>query len=98
MSRTFQAFGSWINAVVLGVLGFMPPAGYYVHTHGLPFKLPPSFASFKPLRLDSEEKRWLQERGKLRVGITLDGYEPIDITNDRNRYQGIQCRLPEHHP
>ena len=89
MSRTFQAFGSWINAVlILGVLGFMPPADA---AHGLPFKLPPSFASFKPLRLDSEEKRWLQERGKLRVGITLDGYEPIDITNDRNRYQGISA-------
>ncbi|NMY37657.1 MULTISPECIES: transporter substrate-binding domain-containing protein [unclassified Pseudomonas] len=89
MSRTLQAFESWIYAVlVIGLLSFMQTVDA---AHGLPFKLPPSFASFKPLRLDSEEKRWLQEHGKLRVGITIDDYEPIDITNDRNRYQGISA-------
>ncbi|MEF9672667.1 transporter substrate-binding domain-containing protein [Pseudomonas sp. PCH446] len=27
----------------------------------------------------------------LRVGISVADYEPVDITNDRNRYQGISA-------
>ena len=89
MLRSLQAFESWVCAVFfMGMLSLVPSASA---AQGLPFKLPQSFASFNPLRLDNQQKRWLEAHGALRVGITLDDYEPVDITSDRNRYQGISA-------
>ncbi|MFP3541323.1 transporter substrate-binding domain-containing protein, partial [Pseudomonas sp. SIMBA_044] len=41
--------------------------------------------------LDQQQRRWLQERGRLRVGISIGDYAPMDIANERNRYQGISA-------
>ena len=57
----------------------------------LPFVLGPPFLTQPPLELDPAERRWLDERKVLRVGIPISDYEPIDITSDRNRYQGISA-------
>ena len=89
MSRCLKAFESWVYTVlILSLLSFSQSA---VAAQGLPFKLPQSFASFDPLRLNSAEKQWLHAHGVLRIGIAIADYEPIDITNDRNRYQGISA-------
>jgi two-component system, NarL family, sensor histidine kinase EvgS len=55
----------------------------------LAFSLGPPFLKQPPLQLDSQDRQWLDERKVLRVGIAIAGYEPIDITTDRNRYQGL---------
>lgn len=57
----------------------------------LPFKLVPSFADLEPLTLAPAERQWLAAHPRLRVGIAIDDYQPIDITRDRNRYQGISA-------
>ncbi|AJO76783.1 ATP-binding protein [Pseudomonas sp. MRSN 12121] len=57
----------------------------------LPFKLVPAFVELSPLALETAERQWLEGRGQLRVGISIDDYQPIDITRDRNRYQGISA-------
>nr|WP_261792931.1 transporter substrate-binding domain-containing protein [Pseudomonas chlororaphis] len=57
----------------------------------LPFKLAPAFVELSPLVLTATERQWLAGRGTLKVGISTDDYQPIDITRDRNRYQGISA-------
>jgi two-component system sensor histidine kinase EvgS len=57
----------------------------------LPFGLPPPFVTVAPLVLDDADRQWLARREKLRVGIAIADYEPIDITSDQNRYQGISA-------
>lgn len=57
----------------------------------LPFKLVPAFADLQPLALAPAEQQWLATHPRLRVGIAIDDYQPIDITRDRNRYQGISA-------
>jgi two-component system sensor histidine kinase EvgS len=57
----------------------------------LPFTLVAPFLTMQPLPLDGADRRWLDERGPLRVGIAIADYEPVDITSDRNRYQGISA-------
>ncbi|WP_268799855.1 transporter substrate-binding domain-containing protein [Pseudomonas huanghezhanensis] len=57
----------------------------------LPFKLVAPFLTLQPLMLDGTDRRWLAERGTLRVGIAIADYEPVDITSDRNRYQGVSA-------
>ncbi|RRV08220.1 response regulator [Pseudomonas sp. v388] len=59
--------------------------------YNLPFKLGAPFISLPDLELDQADRRWLDERKVLRVGIAIADYEPIDITSDRNRYQGISA-------
>ena len=84
-----RVFKSWVFTLLpLGLLFFMQLS---TAAQGLPFSLSPSFAHFKPLRLNSAEKQWLAEHDKLRVGIAIADYEPVDITHDRNRYQGISA-------
>lgn len=46
---------------------------------------------FKPLQLDAADQQWLANHGALRVGIALGDHEPVDITNDRNQYQGLSA-------
>jgi two-component system sensor histidine kinase EvgS len=57
----------------------------------LPFKLGAPFISLPDLPLDEGDRAWLTERKALRVGIATADYEPIDITSDQNRYQGISA-------
>ncbi|NWA03198.1 ATP-binding protein [Pseudomonas gingeri] len=58
---------------------------------GLPFSLPASFVELDRLPLSADERHWLGAERILRVGISVADYEPVDITNDRNRYQGISA-------
>jgi two-component system sensor histidine kinase EvgS len=57
----------------------------------LPFVLGAPFLSQRPMALEQSEREWLQQHRTLRVGISIDDYEPIDITSDRNRYQGVSA-------
>ncbi|MFL1542882.1 transporter substrate-binding domain-containing protein [Pseudomonas sp. O39] len=57
----------------------------------LPFKLVPAFIPLQPLPLAPAEQQWLAAHPTLKVGISIDDYQPIDITRDRNRYQGISA-------
>ncbi|WP_372237917.1 transporter substrate-binding domain-containing protein [Pseudomonas sp. LP_7_YM] len=57
----------------------------------LPFVLGAPFLNLQPLRLDDPDRKWLDEHAQLRVGISIADYEPIDITSDRNRYQGLSA-------
>lgn len=89
MSDFFSELKSWMYILLaIGLWCFMQPV---VAAHGLPFRLSKSVADFTPLPLDSTEKQWLADRGTLSVGIAIADYEPIDITHDRNRYQGISA-------
>ena len=60
-------------------------------TETLPFTLGRPFLEPLPLQLDSADRQWLDERKVLRVGVASSDYEPIDITTDRNRYQGLSA-------
>ncbi len=60
-------------------------------TKSLPFKLVPAFVDLQPLALAPTERQWLAAHRTLKVGIAIDDYQPIDITRDRNRYQGISA-------
>ncbi len=57
----------------------------------LPFKLVPAFIPLGPLPLTPAQQQWLTAHPTLKVGISIDDYQPIDITRDRNRYQGISA-------
>lgn len=57
----------------------------------LPFVLGAPFQVPRALELNDDDRRWLKERKVLRVGIPIADYEPIDITTDQNRYQGISA-------
>lgn len=57
----------------------------------LPFKLVRAFVDLEPLELAPAQRQWLRAHPTLRVGIAIDDYQPIDITRDRNRYQGISA-------
>nr|WP_251029553.1 transporter substrate-binding domain-containing protein [Pseudomonas fluorescens] len=57
----------------------------------LPFKLVPAFIPLASMPLAPAEQQWLAGHQPLKVGISIDDYQPIDITRDRNRYQGISA-------
>lgn len=57
----------------------------------LPFKLGSPFVSLADLAIEPRDREWLEARKVLRVGIAIADYEPVDITSDRNRYQGISA-------
>ncbi|MFJ4141554.1 ATP-binding protein [Pseudomonas sp. NPDC089734] len=57
----------------------------------LPFTLSAPFLTLDDLPLDAPDRQWLDQRKTLRVGIAIADYEPIDITSDHNRYQGISA-------
>jgi two-component system sensor histidine kinase EvgS len=60
-------------------------------TENLPFVLSAPFLPQQPLALGKADRQWLETRRVLRVGISVADHEPIDITTDRNRYQGISA-------
>lgn len=57
----------------------------------LPFRLVAPFITLEPLAFNGPDRKALDAQGKLRVGIAINDYEPVDITTDRNRYQGISA-------
>lgn len=57
----------------------------------LPFTLAAPFEPVQPLALNASDRQWLQQRQVLRVGIVIADNEPIDITTDGNRYQGVSA-------
>jgi len=66
-------------------------AGAWALAAQLPFTLVPPFISLQPMPLNQVERQWLGPSRVLRVGISFADYEPVDITIDRNRYQGISA-------
>ncbi|MEG1629191.1 MAG: hypothetical protein RR377_23915 [Pseudomonas sp.] len=66
-------------------------AGAWALAAQLPFTLVPPFISLQPMPLKQVERQWLGPSRVLRVGISFADYEPVDITIDRNRYQGISA-------
>lgn len=60
-------------------------------SENLPFAVGAPFLPQQPLALDDADRQWLDARKALRVGISVADHEPIDITTDRNRYQGISA-------
>jgi len=75
-------------AVFLALFFFSLPV---FAAQSLPFSLVAPFLSLAPMVLDAPDRQWLDKRKQLRVGISIADYEPIDITSDRNRYQGISA-------
>ncbi|WP_420850607.1 hypothetical protein [Pseudomonas lutea] len=57
----------------------------------VPFVLGGYSSDQQPLVLDEVGRQWLEARTVLRVGISVLDHEPVDITTDRNRYQGISA-------
>lgn len=57
----------------------------------VPFVLGAYPSDQQPLVLDEVDRQWLEARKVLRVGISVLDHEPVDITTDRNRYQGISA-------
>ncbi len=70
------------------LLGHLPASLAAV---SLPFNLVPAFITLAPMTLVPAERQWLAQHRTLKVGISIDDYQPIDITRDRNRYQGISA-------
>lgn len=79
---------AWGVTLLLLLLTFIEQAQA---ANSLPFKLGAPFISLPDLPVDADDRAWLHERRALRVGIAIADYEPIDITSDRNRYQGISA-------
>ncbi|SDQ53727.1 multi-sensor hybrid histidine kinase [Pseudomonas cannabina] len=57
----------------------------------LPFTLTAPFVASDDLVIEPQDRQWLDQHKVIRVGIAIADYEPIDITSDRNRYQGISA-------
>ncbi|GFM86016.1 histidine kinase [Pseudomonas cichorii] len=79
---------AWRTILVLLMLSFGQSASA---AQDLPFTLSAPFLALDDLPLDAADRQWLEQRKALRVGIAIADYEPIDITSDRNRYQGISA-------
>ncbi|KPX39920.1 Sensory box histidine kinase/response regulator [Pseudomonas syringae pv. helianthi] len=79
---------AWRMACMLWALIFAGAAGA---AQSLPFTLTAPFVVSADLALADQDRAWLDQRKVLRVGIAIADYEPIDITSDRNRYQGISA-------
>lgn len=78
----------WHAMAFLLILVFARAA---VAAQSLPFTLTAPFLASPDLPLEVSDRQWLDQRKVLRVGIAIADYEPIDITSDRNRYQGISA-------
>lgn len=57
----------------------------------VPFVLGAYFPDQQPIALADVDRQWLDARKVLKVGISVADHEPVDITTDRNRYQGISA-------
>lgn len=89
MSRFICVLKSWVlHVLLLACAGFPSTADASQHEV---FKLPKSFIESRPLVLDPAQRQWLNDRGRLRVGIFMGDYAPMDIATDNNLYQGISA-------
>lgn len=78
----------------LAVLSLLLAALFVQPSHAersLSFSLVAPFMALEPLELSASDREWLDDRPALRVGVVTVDYEPVDITSDRNRYQGISA-------
>lgn len=66
-------------------------AGAANAAQSLPFSLTAPFVASADMVLEDQDRARLDQRKVLQVGIAIADYEPIDITSDRNRYQGISA-------
>jgi two-component system sensor histidine kinase EvgS len=58
----------------------------------LPFTLVQPIAQLAPLPLTAAQQQWLQSHQQtLRIGMSINDNEPLDIAVDRNRYQGVSA-------
>lgn len=80
---------SVLHTALLCMLLFLSQAAPAAQS--LPFSLVAPFVSLPPMVLGPQDQQWLDQHRPLRVGISIADYEPIDITSDRNRYQGISA-------
>lgn len=76
-------------AVLLICLLFSGSAAFSVQP--LPFGLIAPYRMPPVLALSEEERQWLAEHEMITVGVNISGYEPIDIVDDHNRFQGISA-------
>ncbi|MGY4490327.1 two-component system sensor histidine kinase EvgS [Pseudomonas sp. TE3610] len=76
---------AWLTLLCLAFCGTGQAA------QSLPFALMPAFTRLDPLPLPASDRTWLNQRGTLRVGVSITDHEPVDITVDRNRYRGISA-------
>lgn len=89
MSRSCRELKDWYLSVIFVTLASL---GSVAHAEqALALQLPPSFISPKSFTFDRAHQQWLEQRGPLRVGVYVGDYAPLDITGDRNRYQGISA-------
>lgn len=86
---TLAGVTAWMAGLLVGAC--MLSSGAAMAAQSLPFALVAPFAELPPLPLSGTEQQWLQHHGTLRVGVSLADHEPIDITSDRNRYQGVSA-------
>lgn len=89
---TLAGVMAWMAGLFMGACILL--AGSAIAAQSLPFALVAPFAQLSPLPLSSTEQQWLERHGTLRVGVSLVDHEPIDITSDRNRYQGVSADYP----
>lgn len=58
----------------------------------LPFTLVQPIAQLAPMALAPAEQQWLHKHEQtLRIGMSINDNEPLDIAVDRNRYQGVSA-------
>ncbi|WP_244657408.1 ATP-binding protein [Pseudomonas sp. CFBP 13719] len=86
---TLAGVTAWMAGLFMAVAILSPSLA--MAAQSLPFALVAPFAQLSPLPLSSTEQQWLKRHGTLRVGVSLADHEPIDITSDRNRYQGVSA-------
>ncbi|MGC5702217.1 transporter substrate-binding domain-containing protein [Pseudomonas sp. NFXW11] len=92
LARTYRRSRVWaLLAAALLAWAALCGASLAGTAKNLPFKLVPAFVDLSPLNLAPADRQWLTAHPVLRVGIAIDDYQPIDITRDRNRYQGISA-------
>lgn len=89
MPGTRATFRNVMRLAVLSLLLCLCQTAFAAQS--LPFRLVPPFVSLTPLALSPVQRQALDRHRPLRVGISIADYEPIDITTDRNRYQGISA-------
>ena len=89
MSRSCRELKDWCLSVFFVTLASLGSVGHAAQA--LPLQLPQSFISPKSFAFDRAQQQWLEQRGSLRVGVYVGDYAPLDITGDRNRYQGISA-------
>ena len=89
MSCIHQAFQTWMRIVL--AMGMVSIALPVIAEQGIPFRLSSSVVEPVPLQLDAADRQWLASQGTLRAGIATGDYEPVDITTDRNHYQGLSA-------